>query len=266
MSNLKQMDRYHTPATSVSTPITIEYHNWYIIRKLLLKNQGKEEIIASLVNNPEADGPLTYVCRFMPPLDVVQSLQEIFPGSIAHVDEMGRQPLHLAIKWGASTEVIKHLIKEHPSTLKKQDNMKNIPLHLACQFYLSNHHPLTTDSQSVSSLLRILHRLILVAPSTVNVEDKNGTNALEYAIDANMDAVIINTLQKISEKDWKLRQHVGREYRDRKEPENEYCDDFNEKWIHHTFKKAMAKYKSKTPKKNRNQSATVGKYERAQAC
>ena len=105
----------------------------------------------------------------MPPLDVVQSLQEMFPGSIAHVDEMGQHPLHLAIKSGASAEVIKHLIKEHPAAVKKQDNMKKIPLHLACQFYLANQHPLTTDSQSVLSLLIILHSLILVAPYSVNV-------------------------------------------------------------------------------------------------
>ena len=117
--------------------------------------------------------------------------------------------------------------------------MKNIPLHLACQFYLSNNHPLTTDSQSMSSLIRILHRLIFVALSTVNVEEGNGTNALEYAIDTNMEEVIINTLQKISKKDCKLRQNVECEYRDRKEPEIEYCDNLNEKWIHHTFKTAM---------------------------
>ena len=87
MLNMKQMYIYHTPATGVSTSIAIEDHNWDTIRKLLLTKQGKEEIIASLVNNPEADGPLTYVCRFMPPLDVVQSLQ-YFSGSKAYVEEM----------------------------------------------------------------------------------------------------------------------------------------------------------------------------------
>ena len=93
-----------------------------------------------MIKNPEAYGPLTYVWRFIPPLDVSQFLQEKILVSIAHVYKMGRHKLHLVIKGVTLTDYIMYPVKDHPEKLEKLDNMKIC----ICTFYASFILPIAT--------------------------------------------------------------------------------------------------------------------------
>eukprot|EP00586_Coscinodiscus_wailesii_P003463 CAMPEP_0172485456 /NCGR_PEP_ID=MMETSP1066-20121228/13500_1 /TAXON_ID=671091 /ORGANISM="Coscinodiscus wailesii, Strain CCMP2513" /LENGTH=190 /DNA_ID=CAMNT_0013250739 /DNA_START=304 /DNA_END=876 /DNA_ORIENTATION=- len=122
----------------------------------------------------------------------------MYPEAVFEMDCMGRFPLHIASKFGASTSVIKHLVKKNPKAAEMQDTSGQTPLHL--EFYDYRWKSLVSDSAH-----HTVKCLCDVAPKSVVLDDKDGMSAIEYAIDEEADMKVIRLLQKTSQSFRKLK-------------------------------------------------------------
>lgn len=171
------------------------------------------------------------VCRYRPPLDVVESLllslRQHRRGCTSGKDEMGRMPLHVAAASGASPAVIEALARADPYPASVGDINARSPLHLLLRnfqsesFHFSAGIPshsrkgiktfesLTASRESQTKILfksvSILKSYMLTYPGKVDFkdDDNSGLNPLDYAIDKNlMDEALIQALIR--------RRHPGR--------------------------------------------------------
>jgi len=187
----------------------IAHQNWDAVRQTIATGKGQDELQAEFLELG-IDGVLQFVCRFHPPVDVVATLAKGFPGSVTQADSAGRYPLHIACKWGASPQVVRFLAEECPEVARLQDDTGKTPLHHLCLSYTQNYS--TTKNGGIpvaSAFLEIAKGLCKASPSTVNLEDKDDSTALEYAIFAGVNLKAVRVLQKASEKDWKERRKVS---------------------------------------------------------
>lgn len=180
--------------------------DWETVRRILSEAQS------SGCSGPVSvcEDALHFTCRFHPPLDVVRMTSSVVPGSIALADNMGRYPLHVATKWGASAPVIVYLAEANPEAAGKQDAMGKTPLHLFCESYARRYSVHAAEGQPLKdSMLEAVKSLCRASPDSVNLEDMDDMTALEYAIDAELNRKVIRVIQKACEKDWKMRRTPG---------------------------------------------------------
>ena len=191
----------------------IAKRDWGAARKLLSANRNTVEEISTccILGTSGSGGVLHFVCRFHPPLDVVQKIVESFPEYIDGIDRDSRLPLHIATRWGASSLVIKFLLQLSPNAEAVQDYLGKTPLILACQSYRRNFVPSIEDDKNSypstlkKSMLQIVQALYKTAPEVVSLEDEDGATALEYAIIVEADIRVVRLLHMASAKDWQIR-------------------------------------------------------------
>jgi ankyrin repeat protein len=148
-------------------------------------------------------------CRFYPPLDILFGLYECNPKALFTADQWGQFPLHTACRCGASFDIIAlFLMKESKDLLTAQDKIGKTPLHLMCEYFMQSYDPMLGDADGISpqdAMLEIIQRMYAASTSIVNIEDDEGSTALEIAIECGAPLTVVKKLQKASERDWKAR-------------------------------------------------------------
>mmetsp|Transcript_34783 Transcript_34783/g.46695 ORF Transcript_34783/g.46695 Transcript_34783/m.46695 type:complete len:258 (+) Transcript_34783:163-936(+) len=140
---------------------------------------------------------LHFACRYHSPLEIFQLLELKFPHSIASVDNMGKWPIHYAAEFGASCDIIKYLACQDIFSAGAQDIMGMTPTHYLCKHYATRHQPkIDRGRPTKDCMFDAIETLIQAAPSSLNSVDKDGMNAIEYAIDSGADFDIVFILQK----------------------------------------------------------------------
>lgn len=140
---------------------------------------------------------LHFACRYRSPLEIIQLLALRFPHSISSVDNMGKWPIHYAAEFGASCDVIKYLAFESLPSAGAQDLVGMTPTHYLCKYYTARHYPEIDGGRPTEDcMFDAIDALINTAPSSLNLVDKKGMNAIEYAIDNGADFDVVFRLQK----------------------------------------------------------------------
>jgi len=169
---------------------------WLEVHKVLPKLKGEMSRNANKKCSPgcvENHGLLHLACYFRPPLSIVQVISKNF-GGVNQTDCMNRYPLHVALMHGSSVNVIHFLVKQNPEAVALPDTNGKTSLHLA--FYGQEHSYF--DLELEQSLINKVEILCAVAPSTVTMEDENGMNPIELAIEEEVDYEVVRKLQKVA--------------------------------------------------------------------
>lgn len=119
-----------------------------------------------------------------PPPYIVQLLLAVSPESLSHVDCLHRTPLHIAAGAHAKLSIVQLLADADPAACFVQDVDGKTPLILACESSWG-------DSPSIE-LIRIL---IKAYPTSLSLEDNDGTSALEHAILSEASLEVVEVLQ-----------------------------------------------------------------------
>lgn len=146
------------------------------------------------------DSILHQACRHQSPLDLIKKIVSLNPELVYLANPDGQVPLHIASQNGASPDIIDFFCVPKRYTSGVQDSMGRTALHLACASYTD-----TMVQPTKKAFTKTVRTLIQSSPATINVEDIDGINAVEYAIESNVDLKILRLIQKASERDWKRR-------------------------------------------------------------
>ena len=161
--------------------------------------------------NPLADHRLDFgenilhdLCRFHPPLDVVETLLAALhhrPGCTIGTDDAGRTPLHVAAECGAGSDVIRALVQADPTPASRGDVHRRSPLHLAMRYCVFHYQPNMGHHQPTDKMLlpeevleetfqvvQVLKEAMLDYPGRIGFkdEDASGYSPLDYAIDGDI--------------------------------------------------------------------------------
>jgi len=176
----------------------------------LVKSRQWSEVVDHMSGNPDVakseDGatPLLHeVCRYQPPLRVVEEFVRADPESVSVMSKKNHAPLHVACRCGANPDVINFLCQLNRTLASVQDYHGRTPLHLLCQEYAIHYNEEQRLRISLSkALIAAVKLIIAAAPHTVNLEDKDGKSALHYAVDdQEMDIRVLHCIQKASARD-----------------------------------------------------------------
>lgn len=146
---------------------------------------------------------LHFATRFQAPLRIVSLLARIYPMSLTSADATGRYPIHVASKWSATPDVIAFLIKANPSVVGVQDSLGKTPMHYVGECYLAHYNsPMYNRDDSMLQVVRLLKT---AAPLSVNLEDNEEMNAIEYALLSEASLKVVKTMQRACRDDWRER-------------------------------------------------------------
>ena len=133
--------------------------------------------------------------RSNPPPNIVCLLLELVPESPSHVDCLHRAPLHIAAGTRTDLDVIQLLADAYPAACSVQDEDGKTPLHLACdntcKLFLGD----SPETPHEPPCIRVVSTLISACPWSAPLEDKDGTNAVEYAILSDSSIEVVRLLQ-----------------------------------------------------------------------
>lgn len=145
-----------------------------------------------------------FAARFQAPLRIISLLSRHYPHSLADSDVTGRYPIHVAAKWAATPDVIAYLLKANPSVAGVPDSTGKTPMHYVGEYYLQHfNNPMYSRDDSMLQVTRLLKN---AAPLSVNLEDDEGMNAIEYALLSEANLKVIKTMQRACRDDWRERQ------------------------------------------------------------
>ena len=163
-------------------------------------------------------------CRHQPPLEIIELIIDKFPEAVCAKTLKEKQyPLHVAAANGAHPEVISLLILKNPSAASSSDYYGRTPLHLACESYFitfkeekepnlggkatgsaeenfQKQQPLDVET----AMLQTVRAMTKNFPEIVNIHDNEDMTALEYAICSNIPLPIVQSIQRASERFFKL--------------------------------------------------------------
>jgi len=164
------------------------------------------------IDEPGIDNAVTpdivvhFAARFQAPLRIISLLSGLYPRSLTSPDMAGRYPIHVAAKWGATPDVIRFLVEAGPSVVGVPDNSGKTPMHYVGECYVAHYNSsLYNRSEAMMHVVRLLKTS---APASVNLEDEEGMNAIEYALDSDADIRVIKVMQRACRDDWRERQFV----------------------------------------------------------
>jgi hypothetical protein len=121
-------------------------------------------------------------------------------------DATGRYPVHVASKWGATPDVIHFLIQTNPIAAGIRDDLGKTPMHYIAEYYSKNYSPrMALIHPMEESMLQCVRLLKASAPKSMNLEDNEGCNAIEYALENEVDIKIIKAMQRACRDDWRER-------------------------------------------------------------
>lgn len=142
---------------------------------------------------------------------MVRKLIELCPDSTSSRDCLDRTPLHIAAGTGSSVLVLDMLVKSYPEACLMQDADGRTSLHLACDNSCVLFEGGNTQREPPS--FEVIHTLLSACMSAAVVEDKEGTNALEYAIFSEANIHVVKVLQKATQKEIRKKQQELRSRR-----------------------------------------------------
>ena len=147
-----------------------------------------------------------FAARFQAPLRTLTALAKYFPISLESADATGRYPIHVASKWGATPDVIQFLLRSNVTAAGVQDSLGKTPMHYIAEFYALNYSPRKAQILPMQeSMLQCVKLLKTAAPTSVNLEDNDGCNAIEYALDNELDIKVVKAMQRACRDDWRER-------------------------------------------------------------
>lgn len=153
-------------------------------------------------------GPLLLASKRDPPLKIVSSLLQANPIASCETDCRKKLPLHLACEYGASPEVIRKLIQVNKESVRKRDGNGMLPIHHVCRFYYNTLKKRIPKNLAIRSTMEVIRMILIVDLDNV-LEDCEGMDLVEIALDSGMDMTAIQTLQMArslaSEKSERLR-------------------------------------------------------------
>ena len=130
------------------------------------------------------------------PDDVLMFISERFPETIRQENGDGQYPSHVACSSGSSPAFISHCINMWPQAVAAKDNEGKTPLHHLCQSY---HDSKRAARRSTKRMMQqILRMLFRKAPPSIVAEDNRGIDAIEYALESNLDVNFVQTLQDLT--------------------------------------------------------------------
>ena len=149
---------------------------------------------------------LHFALRFQAPLRTVSLLSRLYPSSISSPDASGRYPIHVACKWSATPDVVDYLVRKNSSACGVQDSFGKTPMHYVAEFYVANYQiPLERKYPMDDSMMQVVKLLKAAAPTSVNLEDDEGCNAIEYALVNDVNIKVIKSMQRACRDDWRQR-------------------------------------------------------------
>lgn len=156
-----------------------------------------------------------FAARFQAPLQTISFLSSLYPISLERPDATGRFPIHVAAKWGATPDVINFLIRSNPAAAGLQDDLGKTPMHYVGECYARNYNRNVSIPMN-ESMLQVVQLLKTSAPKSVNLEDNEGANAIEYALESNADLKVIRSMQRACRDDWReMKTHAqGKKHED----------------------------------------------------
>mmetsp|Transcript_26611 Transcript_26611/g.39596 ORF Transcript_26611/g.39596 Transcript_26611/m.39596 type:complete len:290 (+) Transcript_26611:45-914(+) len=182
----------------------IANERWLEIQELLTSPKDDVDII-------DEDGAVTreviihQACSHRAPKEILQSLSSEYWKSLYHADSDGRFPIHVAALNGAGPDIVSFLINSNSASAGIKDALGKTPLHYICEEFLKKNKG-TNSLQCHQNMFRTVALLIKSAPSSVNVEDNEEMNPIEYAITSGAHVGIIKEMQKASRYCWRARQ------------------------------------------------------------
>eukprot|EP00984_Skeletonema_dohrnii_P008600 scaffold3187_cov82-Skeletonema_dohrnii-CCMP3373.AAC.2 len=147
-----------------------------------------------------------FAVRFQAPLRTISLLSKLYPSSISSPDACGRYPVHVACKWSATPDVVNYLVRLNSSACGVQDSFGKTPMHYVAEFYVANYQlPLEMLYPMDESMMQVVKLLKSAAPTSLNLEDDEGCNAIEYALVNDVNIKVIKYMQRACRDDWRQR-------------------------------------------------------------
>lgn len=187
----------------------LSQRQWSLLEGLLTSSSSSSMPIddPSLPHAITADIVVHFAARFQAPLRIISLLARKYPQSLSAADVTGRYPIHVAAKWAATPDVIAYLIKMNPSVAGVPDSTGKTPMHYVGECYMHNFaSPMYCRDDSMLQVVRLLKN---AAPQSVNLEDNDGMNAIEYALISDANLKVVKTMQRACRDDWRERSKSG---------------------------------------------------------
>lgn len=175
--------------------------NWFEIERILSSssidwiNIDEKGVITE-------ESILQFALRYRAPLHIVKLLALRYPRCLTRPDSTGKFSCHVAAKYGATPNVMDYLVCENKYAAGVQDPLGKAPIHYVGEFYLCNNESASamTVNENMLQVVRILRE---AAPQSFNLEDDYGCNAIEYAIENDVDIKVIKMMQRTARDDWR---------------------------------------------------------------
>mmetsp|Transcript_25740 Transcript_25740/g.47332 ORF Transcript_25740/g.47332 Transcript_25740/m.47332 type:complete len:273 (-) Transcript_25740:88-906(-) len=175
--------------------------NWFEIERILSSssidwtNIDEKGVITE-------ESILQFALRYRAPLHIVKLLALRYPRCLTRPDSTGKFSCHVAAKYGATPNVMDYLVCDNKYAAGVQDPLGKAPIHYVGEFYSCNDKSVAaiTVNENMLQVVRILRE---AAPQSFNLEDNDGCNAIEYAIENNADIKVIKTMQRAARDDWR---------------------------------------------------------------
>lgn len=151
-------------------------------------------------------------CKFRAPTSVIRELVEKVSEDkalslMSERDYRKRLPLHIAIQYNVSADTISYLVKTYPESLMEKDKSGSNSLHLACRRRpIKSNNNLRRNKHTkikkaeMKNRREIIKVLLEAYPRLAIEEDGRGINAIEHALNSELDHRIIKMLQNESKK------------------------------------------------------------------
>lgn len=186
---------------------------------------------------------LHLACQGHPPLEVVEILHKANPSWIDNSQNAHKHtPLHVAAAWGASPNAIQFLTHLRPQNASRKDVHGRTPLHLHCDYccapgscdpesFTDEEHQehfercqeemrntsasqiydvfvdyavFSCKKRTHGPIPKVIEILYDAAPVSINLEDSDGMNPIEYCLVHSASRQIIIKMQKMSVTQWRL--------------------------------------------------------------
>ena len=189
-------------------PKLVCQRRWGLLEKLM--RLDSDTIIADKTrsNNEQQDQcsisedlMIHFICRFQAPLYIVELFKEAYPKSLTTFDDVGRYPLHIACAWGSPLDSIKFLIDSYPIAARVQDFDGKCPIHHLCHTYKRNYQD-TSCLPVIGSMMAIVEHLYAIASMSFILEDDEEKNAIERAVESEVDLGIVRVIQRKCSETW----------------------------------------------------------------
>mmetsp|Transcript_30999 Transcript_30999/g.65472 ORF Transcript_30999/g.65472 Transcript_30999/m.65472 type:complete len:276 (-) Transcript_30999:100-927(-) len=165
--------------------------------------------LSSTVATATDDLILHHACQYNAPLQTIIKLSMIFPSSKNTHDDRGRYPIHVAVASGCMPYVIRFFIQANPTYAGLQDYSGKTPMHYAGESYaktfIENYFDFPGIYEVHKNTLHVVKLLVEAAPQTVNIEDVDEMNPIEYALINATNIKVVKLMQRASRGDWRTR-------------------------------------------------------------